>query len=42
MAENTDNPFKIGDRIFATAGNLNGQLGTVKWVGNVGIMHLDF
>jgi len=35
MAEASSANYKVGDRITATSAELNGQLGTIKYVGAV-------
>ena len=35
MAEASESNYKIGDRVTATSPELNGQLGTIKYIGAV-------
>ncbi len=35
MADASGSNYKIGDRITATSAELNGQLGTIKYIGAV-------
>ena len=43
MAEASGSTYKIGDRITATSSELNGQLGTIKYIGAVNFLpHIPF
>jgi len=35
MAETSTSNYKIGDRVVATASELNGHMGTIKFIGQV-------